>query len=152
MTQLAPNFLLALKAGKESRIGLQTQVRRLDGDDLIFLLLVPGLVNGGHPAAAHRLDDGEPSVQQIAGMQLRAEVRFDRVMVFGHVLETTDAFHGVGFVCCHAFVGSAFQGRLHWMTAQPAAIRPRPHQVDHGTFSLKTNRPAKTLVSAKNPT
>jgi len=87
MTQLAPDLLLALEAGKKSRIRLQTQVRRLDGDDLIFLFLIPGLVNGGHPAAAHRFDDGEPPIQQIAGMQLRAEVRFDRVVVFGHVLE-----------------------------------------------------------------
>ena len=44
MTQLAPNLVLALKTGKESRIGLQTQVRHLDGNDLIFLFLVPGLV------------------------------------------------------------------------------------------------------------
>ena len=98
MIQPAPDLLLALKAGKESRIGLQTQVRHLDGDDLIFLFLVPGLVNGGHAAAAHRFDDGKPPVQQIAGMQLRAEVRFHRVMVLGHVLEATDAFHGVGTV------------------------------------------------------
>ncbi len=113
MIQLEPNLLLALKAGKESRIGLQTQVRHLDGNDLIFLFPVPRLVNGGHAASAHRFDDGEPPVEQIAGMQLRAEVRFDRVMVFGHVLKTTDAFHGVGFVCVHAFVWSTFQGRLH---------------------------------------
>ena len=113
MIQPAPNLILALEAGKKSRIRLQTQVRHLDGDDLIVLPPVPGLVDGGHAAAAHGFDDGEPPVEQIAGMQLRAEVRFDRVMVFGHVLETTDAFHGVGFVCCHAFVGSAFQGRLH---------------------------------------
>jgi hypothetical protein len=99
MIELKADSLLALKTVKEVRVAFELQVRYFHGHCSVAVLLVFGLENRSHSAAAEHFSDPEAAIQHLAWLEGQSR-RVDRVMVLRHFLEAANL---VQWTCLFAF-------------------------------------------------